>query len=117
MKYRKDITDYLVSRFPNYHSYNKKEYSIYEQDGFLYKASYDYENEDIIEFFTSYDYIKYELSARKEIEEMFNVKFAEEKCDIVCMCGESKNFSAHYGEYEIFLRCNSCGNKFCAYSG
>ncbi len=116
MKYRKDITNYLVSQLGD--QYKKKDYKFYEQEGLLYKAEYNYENKNKIECFTHYSLLwgsdKY---IKQEIEEKFKVKFNEKSCDIVCKCGESKNFSAYYGSYEILLRCNSCNNKFSAYSG
>lgn len=117
MKHRKDITDYLVSQLGEY--YKKKDYKFYEQDGLLYMAEYNYENKNKIECFTYYSLLwsNETIHIKQEIEEKFNIKFAEKGCDIVCRCGESKNFSAYYGEYEILLRCNSCDNKFSAYSG
>jgi len=82
-------------------------------------AEYNYENKNKIECFTRYSLLwsNNTTHIKKEIEEKFNVKFAEKGCDIICKCGNSKNFSAYYGEYKIFLRCNSCDNKFSAYSG
>jgi hypothetical protein len=115
MKHRKDITEYLVSQFGEY--YKKKDYKFYEQDGLLYMAEYDYENK--IQFFTHYSLLRgnNNMHIKQEIEEKFKIKFSEKGCDIFCKCGESKNFSAYYGEYNILLRCNSCDNKFSAYSG
>lgn len=117
MKYRKDITDYLVSQLGIF--YKKKCYKFYEQDGLLYMAEYNYENKNKIECFTHYSLLwgNDGYTMKKEIEEKFNLKFAKKGCDIICKCGESKSFSAYYGEYEISLRCNSCHNKFSAYSG
>lgn len=117
MKLRKDITDYLVSQLGNH--YKQKVYKFYEQDNLLYMANYNYDKKNTIEYFSNYALLWHdsEIHLRKEIEEKFNVKFTDKGCDMVCKCGKSKNFSAFYGVYEILLRCNSCNNKFSAYSG
>lgn len=119
MKYRKDITDYIVSQLGEY--YKKRDYRIYEQDGLIYMANYDAEIRNKINCFTPYSLLwgdtKY---IKNEIEEKFGVKFTKNGIagvDIVCKCGESKNFSAYYGDYRILLRCNKCNNNFSAYSG
>jgi len=117
MKYRKDITEYLISHLGEY--YKKKEFKFYEQDGLLYMAEYDYENKNRITCFKRYSLLWNEnvIYIKKEIEEKFKVSFAKEGCDLICRCGESKIFSAYYGDYRILLRCNFCNNKFTAYSG
>jgi len=117
MKYRKYITDYLVSQAGEY--YKKKDYKFYEQDGLLYLANYDYENKNRIKSFTSYSLLWFDggEELKNKISKKFNVQFAKQGSDIVCKCGESKNFSAYYGQYALLLRCNACNNSFTAYSG
>ena len=113
MKYIRDITEYLISQLGD--DYKKKDYKFYEQNGLLYLADYD---ERKIVSFTQYSLLWFDGGEIKQkIIKKFNVKFPGEGSDIICRCGEHKNFSAFYGSYEIILRCNSCGNKFSAYSG
>lgn len=116
MKYRKDITDYLIQNHGI--KYKKRDYKIYEQNDILYMAGYEY-GKNKINRFTSYAYLWHEddIEIRSKIEKTFNVKFANEGAYIVCKCGESKNFSSFYGSYEIILKCNKCENQFTAYSG
>jgi len=114
MKYRKDITDYLISQLGEY--YKKKEFRFYEKDGLIYMADYD---EKRIACFTNYSLLWFNggEEIKQNIINKFNIKFAEEGSNIICRCGEDKNFSAYYGSYEIILKCNKCNNKFSAYSG
>lgn len=116
IKYRKDITDYLISELGEY--YKKKDYKFYEQDGFLYNANYDHENPCRKLNFTSYSLLWFDdgLKLKPKIEKKFNVKFIEE-LDIVCRCGETKQFIARYGDYSLILQCNRCKNEFTGYSG
>jgi hypothetical protein len=116
MKYREDITEYLISRLGDY--YKNKDFKFYEQDGLIYMANYSYENEDL-SYFTDYSLLWFKggEEIKQDIIKNFNVKFAPKYCNIICKCGNDKNFSAHYGGYVIFLICNSCGNEFVAYSG
>ncbi len=119
MIYREDITEYLIFQLGNY--YKKKEYRIYEQNGLPYMANYD-EDGNIL-YFTSYSLLwhKSHHKIKQDIIKKFNVNFylgrRQPEINIVCRCGNDKNFSAQYGHYELFLICNSCGNKFSAYSG
>jgi len=117
MKYRKDITEYLISELGEY--YKKKDFKFYEQDSFLYMAEYGCNNKNKIESFIAYTLLWFNggEEVKNKIIEKFNVKFAKEDSDVICRCGETKCFSAFYGSYEIMLRCNSCGNEFSAYSG
>jgi len=117
MKYRKDITEYLISELGEY--YRKKDFKFYEQGGLLYLADYNYNSKNRIESFSAYTLLWFAggEEMKSKIIEKFNVKFAESNSDIVCRCGETKCFSGFYGSYEILLRCNSCGNEFSAYSG
>jgi hypothetical protein len=115
MKHREDITEYLISQLGDY--CKNKEYKIYEQDGLLYLANYNEDEENIL-YFTPYSLLwhKNHQKTKQNIIEKFNVNFDLDS-NIVCKCGNDKNFSAQYGDYELFLICNSCGNKFSAYSG
>jgi hypothetical protein len=113
MKFRKDITDYLISQLGDH--YKKKDFKFYEQDGLLYGANYDYNNnKNRITHFTSYDFLWFEggEQIKQNIEKIFNVKFSKGENDAVCKCGESKKFSVFGGDYCIRLRCNKCNNVF-----
>ena len=115
MKYRKDITDYLIE-FDL--SFKDKDFNVYELNNLLYKAEYDYNNK--ITHFTSYDLLWSDKSKKikEKIEKKFNVKFiVKDNSNIVCKCGEFNSFSAMYGSYELLLKCNVCNNTFSAYSG
>lgn len=117
MRYRKDITDYLIKELGK--EYKRKSYKFYEQDGELYSANYDYDKKTKIIFYSCYDklWTPDEKKIAIKIVEEFNVTFSDNSSDIVCRCGDSKSFSAFYGDYEISLRCNKCGNAFVSYSG
>lgn len=112
MRKREDISKFLIDSL----KYNNTtcDYSVYEQNGLLYMANY---NDDFKKLLYYSEYTIIEKSYKDMIERKFNVTFARKKDDIICKCGESKCFSAYYGDYEIFLKCNKCGNKFSAYQG
>ena len=116
MKFRKDITDYLIQNKGS--DYKKKTYKIYEKENILYMAEYEY-GKNKISRYGCYSLLWHESDKeiKNKIEEKFKVKFSNKNIDIVCRCGESKSFSSFYGSYEILLRCNNCGNEFSAYSG
>jgi hypothetical protein len=116
MKYRKDITDFLILRMGD--TYKKQEFKIYEQDNVLYMADYEYGKNEISRYaYYSLLWNETQAEIRLEIEEKFKVKFASERSDIICKCGKSKSFSAFYEGYGISLRCNECQNEFSAYEG
>lgn len=116
MKFRKDITEYISKQLGK--DYKSKVFKVYEQDGLLYMANYNYDNKNKIESFSNYSLLWGDANhLNKEIEDVFNVKFALKGCDLICKCGESKNFSGYYGHYRMLLRCNSCDNNFSVYSG
>jgi hypothetical protein len=111
MKYRKDIHDYLIS-LDKY--YSKKDYKIFEQDGFLYRAEYDYDNKNKILYYGSYYDLHFDDKLElllNSIENKYNLNFAGYGCDIICRCGTSNKFSAHIAGY-VILKCNNCGHEF-----
>lgn len=116
MKFRKDITDFLIENKGS--DYKKNIFKIYEKENVLYMAEYEF-GKNKISRYGSYCLLWHEsdVEIKNKIEEKFGVKFSNDNVDIVCRCGESKSFSSFYGSYEILLRCNNCGNKFSAYSG
>jgi len=114
MKYRSDIYDFITSYDERY-DFKHKNYRPYEQNGLIYMANY--ENNKIISY-NPYSVFLGNIGNKllNELCEKFDVNIAKKNSDIVCRCGESKKFSACYGNYELILKCN-CGNSFTAYSG
>jgi len=131
---RKDIEEYIQTlidesyiKYKSYYDINKYGCSVfkselYEINGVIYQPDY---KDGCVESYgeVSFPYLAcnskghLELEMIEKVKERFNVGFVEDVFDIVCGCGESKMFSAYYGSYEIYLRCNSCGKSFVAYSG
>lgn len=118
MKYRKDIHEFLTKLLPD-SSFKRKEYRFYEQNGILYQARIDNDDKKTILFYEDYSLLWFKggEEIKEKIIKKFNVEFSKKDCDIICKCGESKKFSAFYGDYTLKLKCNECSNLFTAYSG
>jgi len=115
MKFRKDITDFLIQKR---NDYKKNIYKVYEENDILYMAKYEY-GKNKISRYCCYSLLWSESDKiiKNGIEEHFKVKFSDKSVEVVCRCGKSNMFSSYYGSYEIILKCNNCDNEFSAYSG